>query len=73
MSKIQFGEPTEGSIRVMFNDVYCGDLGMLDDGSWQWFPVMRPGYIPSWMLRQIADKVDELNTNGDVQLMEELK
>lgn len=42
-------------------------------GSWQWFPVMRPGYIPSWMLRQTADKVDELNTNGDVQLMEELK
>lgn len=73
MSRVEFGEPIEGSIRVRVNGVNCGDLDMGDDGFWQWYPAMRPGYIPSWMLRQIADKVDALNAEWDAQLREALK
>lgn len=54
--------------------VEIGQLLMGDDGYWQWWPTLdRSGYIPTYMLRAIADCVDELNKEWDEQLKPELK
>ena len=70
---VEFDPPNNGRIRATVNGAHCGDLDLLDDGFWQWFPVMLPGYIPSWVLRQIADKVDGLNAEWEAHLREALK
>jgi hypothetical protein len=43
-----------------------GDLIVGDDGYYAWWPTTNiSGYIDSWVLRELADKLDELNKKWD--------
>jgi hypothetical protein len=43
------------------NGVFCGYLEMKEDGLYDWWPEQRSGYLPAWFLREVADKLDEIN------------
>ena len=44
------------------HDTYFGDFIISDDGFYHWFPKKsNGGYISAWLLRALADKLDELN------------
>jgi hypothetical protein len=60
-----FGSST---YNIRIGEVYAGELAPKEDGYWDWYPELRPGYIPSWVLRSIADKLDELNKDWDEQV-----
>lgn len=64
---IEYIKPTETHtyINVKINNIYIGELAVKEDGYWDWYPKPRPGYIPSWVLRAIADKLDEINKPWD--------
>jgi len=55
---------------VDVNRVYSGTLEMKEDGYYDWYPSFpsTSGYIPSWVLRAISDKLDELNKDWDEQV-----
>jgi hypothetical protein len=55
-------------IEVFINKVYCGNLEMKDDGFYDWYPNLRPGYIPSWVLKDIAAKLDDLNADWEKEI-----
>ncbi len=52
---------------VLINNQNAGDLECKEDGYWDWWPEVpgRGGYIPAWVLREIADKLDDLNAPWD--------
>jgi len=62
--------PQNYNVRV--NNIYCGTLEPKEDGYWDWYPELRPGYIPSWVLRAIADKLDEVNAEWDEKVNEDV-
>lgn len=48
--------------RVLINGLPAGGIYKGEDGFFQYYaPLYDDGYIPSWVLRSLADKVDELN------------
>jgi hypothetical protein len=52
----------EGGYRVEWeNGVYIGDILMKEDGFYDFWPIQHGGYWPSYILRVIADKLDEIN------------
>lgn len=53
---------------------FVGDLCCMEDGFYQFFPDLesRGGYWPSWILRKIADKVDELNAPWEEQIAKDI-
>ena len=53
---------SDGDLKVYYtNGVYMGDILRKEDGFYDWWPVHRGGYITSWILRELADKLDEMN------------
>lgn len=64
MTKLTF-EPEDfkpgESITVLFNNNWLGDLICLEDGSYYFDPVDKGGVWSGWILRQIADKLEEVN------------
>lgn len=51
------------------NGVRCGDLFQKEDGYYDWWPPKSNGGCwPSYILRQIADKLDELNKPWDDEI-----
>lgn len=61
-----------GIFKVKINKVSCGTLEPKEDGYWDWYPVLRTGYIPAWVLRAIADKLDEINKLWDEQVKQDV-
>lgn len=55
-------------IEVLINGHYAGTLEPKEDGYWDWYPDLAPGYIPSWVLRTLADKLDDINKDWDKQV-----
>ena len=57
------------------NGVYCGELYPEVDGYYVWWSTPRGGFLQAWFLREIADKLDELNAawhaqvNADMELL----
>ena len=48
-----------------------GELIMMEDGYYEFFPDLeRGGYWPTWVLRGIADLVDEKNAEWDASIRE---
>jgi hypothetical protein len=43
------------------NGVEIGHIFMAEEGDYEFWPVLRGGYWPSWGMRQIADYLDSLN------------
>lgn len=52
----------EGGYRVEYeNGVYLGDILAKEDGFYDFWPDLKGGYWPAYLLHVIADKLDELN------------
>jgi len=65
---IYLGDVNEnGSFKVYWeNGVYVGDFIIGDDGYLAyWMEGTRKGYVTSYFLRAVADKLDELNERWD--------
>lgn len=55
------------------NGVKIGNFLVEVDGYYNWWPLKdRGGYIPAYMLRALADCLDELNKEWDEQVHKEL-
>lgn len=73
MSQLKF-QPLNlnGRILVIFerNNANLGDLIKLEDGYYQWFPTedATKGCWSAYILREIADKLDELNDAWDQEV-----
>jgi hypothetical protein len=60
-------------IEININTHYAGTLEPKEDGYWDWYPQLNnPGYIPAYILRSIADKLDELNKEWDNVVVNQL-
>lgn len=57
-----------GKYVVRINKQYAGSLEPKEDGYYDWYPDLRPGYVPSYILRALADKLEELNEDWDNQV-----
>ena len=55
------------------NGKNIGFLDMLDDGSYYYFCSVSRGGCSSWWMRQVADKLDELNKPWEDHINEMLK
>lgn len=54
--------PKEQRIEVYYeNGVDLGEIGMLEDGFYYYWPKLRAGCWSSHVMREIADKIDELD------------
>ena len=63
----------QASYSVFVNHTFCGTIDMLEDGFYQFFPELhRAGYWPSWMMREIADEVEKLNSEWEATIEREL-
>lgn len=59
---------------ILINGKFAGELNFDEAGFYVWYPPeVLYGYIPSWVLRSISDKLDELNAEWEKQLNEDLK
>ena len=64
---------TVGVIQVSTpNGVKAGEILMMEDGYYQFWPEVKHGYWPAWAMRQIADKVDSMNEDWDAKIQAEL-
>lgn len=50
------------------NGVKAGEIIMMEDGYWQFWPDAKGGYWPAWSMRQIADEVDSMNEAWDAEV-----
>ena len=55
------------------NGVLIGDFLYSEDGYLNWWPSENKGYLPAYLLREIADTLDELNNEWDVDVKQALK
>lgn len=70
---IEFVQPFGSSTyNVRVNNTYAGEIAPKEDGYWDWYPDLKPGYIPAWILHSIANKLDELNKEWDEQVQRDV-
>lgn len=50
------------------NGVKAGEIIMMEDGYWQFWPDAKGGYWPAWSMRQIADEVNSMNEAWDAEV-----
>lgn len=61
MSKLTYNTNDTG-YGISFNNINLGDLVYLEDGFYHYFPInYKSSCISSWVLKDIANKLDELN------------
>jgi hypothetical protein len=53
---------------IIVNKVLIGTAEPTMSGTYEYFPIARDGYIPSWLLKAIAKGIDELNTPYEEEL-----
>lgn len=63
-----------GLICGRVNNKHIGTLQSKEDGYYDWYPAPldTTRYLPSWFLRQVADKLDELNKDWDTQVKQDV-
>ena len=61
---------TEENKVLYTNGKEMGEFVMDVDGYWKFFPDQGGGYWVGWVLREIADIEDELNSEWDKQIRE---
>jgi hypothetical protein len=61
MAKIEYHKTSSGLFGVKIGLADCGQIVAMEDGFYVYFPPERSGYFPSWVLFDIAKKLDELN------------
>lgn len=54
---------SQGVYKVYYheNGVYLGNILCKEDGFYAFWPLLKGGYWEAFMLRAIADKLDEMN------------
>lgn len=74
MSSLVFDttEPNEVGVTAP-NGKYIGCMFPLEDGYYYFFPNSTSGAWAGWWMRQIADKLDELNKPWEDHINETLK
>lgn len=50
------------------NGVFMGDFVCHEDGYYYYWPARRDGAMPGYVLRALADKLDEINKEWDDQI-----
>jgi hypothetical protein len=68
-------EDGERIINVSYtNGMHMGEMIMAEDGYFVWFPITpgRGGFIEAWVLRELADKLDDVNREWDEKVRREL-
>lgn len=63
MSKLSYTK-INTRYKISFNKADLGELEMLEDGFYHWFPgvsMSNNGCISSWILKDIYEKLEELN------------
>ncbi len=62
MDNIYYEEQEDGHWDItLYDGSYCGTLEEDEDGLYYYLPVDFIGYWPSWFMRDLANKMDELN------------
>ena len=59
---------SRGIYKVVINSQNAGTLEPKEDGYWDWYPHLKPGYIPSYVLKHIANFLDNLNEKWDEEV-----
>ena len=73
MSKLNY-KKIKKEYRITFNKTYLGDLVMLEDGFYNWFPCKFDGScISSWVLLDIHNKLEKLNKEWNSIINKEFK
>lgn len=73
MLKLKYETAVYWITKATGSEVFIGDLLMMEDGFYQFFPdTKRGGYWPSYILRAIADLVDDKNKDWQKQLEESM-
>ena len=50
------------------NDVYLGDIIAKEDGYYDFWPDLKGGYWSAYVLRAIADLLDDMNASWDKEI-----
>lgn len=62
-------KPCKTHVQVWVNSTKLGELAIDRGGFWQFWPdVTKGGYWPAWVLRQIADWIDQKNEAWEKEL-----
>lgn len=69
---VEFVKQVVSSYDVVCNTCHCGQLCVEVDGYYYYWPTTRGGFVDAHFLRQIADKLDELNKDWDAQVQADL-
>lgn len=70
---LTYADIGESAFEVRAGSKVLGNLFMLEDGFYQFFAFgTLSGYIPAHILREIADKLDELNKDWQAIIDTEL-
>ena len=65
-------EISPGSSRIMFGKKCIGEALMLEDGYYHFLPLPEHGTLAPYVLRAIAELLDELNKDWDEEVKESL-
>ncbi len=72
MTKYLTYQKIEGGYKIIYeNGAYLGDFLVKEDGYYDWWPRQDLGYVGCWaayVLREMADKLDELNAPWDEEI-----
>jgi len=58
------------SFNVSFKSLSLGELIINDYGYYAWYPCQGYGYLDAWALKDIVNKLDELNEPWDNKIKE---
>lgn len=68
-----FEKTERGTYKVKVINVEVGELFATEDGFYQFWPEkIKRGYWPAWLMRVIADKLDEINEPWERELESKL-
>jgi hypothetical protein len=63
---VKFTKQSENDYLIVFENGIClGHLLKEVDGYFVYYPETRGGFMESWIMRIIADKMDDLNRDWD--------
>ena len=70
--ELHIEEISPGSSRIMFGKKCIGEALMLEDGYYYFLPLPEPGALAPYVLRAIAELLDELNKDWNDEVTESL-
>lgn len=69
MMGIEYNTENPNDIVVYVNRHFLGNLSKTESGFYQWFPPKTTnGYITSWILKELYEKLDKLNEEWELEV-----